>query len=161
MASESPKHSPSKHEIYDESLSGAIDPPLIPKLRSDPHVQTTLPQTLEEFREQEGKEYRKRRLHAVWHHICESGYLTGSHHKTRKDPDLERAEKLRAEYENELLGRCVKRGSTSIGHSTRKPLDWNEFKAYAEAKEAGAQRVERLCLQLLTLFFRALDNISQ
>ncbi|KAG7096881.1 hypothetical protein E1B28_004287 [Marasmius oreades] len=134
------------HDVFDETLAGAIDPPLLPRLRSDkaiPH-QTPLPRSLVEFREEEGREIRKRRLRALWNHICEHGYLTGSHPRISRKADLEGAENLRAEYEHELLGRCfvAPSGSSSSGSSpsspgtmTRKHIEWKEFKAYAEAKE--------------------------
>ncbi|KAK1236501.1 hypothetical protein PQX77_000278 [Marasmius sp. AFHP31] len=132
-------HSQTKHEIYDETLSGAIDPPLLPKLRSDDTrtPQFPLPRSLVDFREEEGRDNRKRRLRALWNHICEHGYLTGPHPRALQSADLERAEKLRAEYEHELLGRCaVPSGSTPTGKmSTPKYIEWKEFKAYAEAKE--------------------------
>ncbi|KAL0070700.1 hypothetical protein AAF712_001921 [Marasmius tenuissimus] len=132
-------HPQTKHEIYDETLSGAIDPPLLPKLRSDDTrtPQFPLPRSLVDFREEEGRDNRKRRLRALWNHICEHGYLTGPHPQALQSADLERAEKLRAEYEHELLGRCaVPSGSTPTGKmSTPKYIEWKEFRAYAEAKE--------------------------
>ncbi|KAL0576914.1 hypothetical protein V5O48_005060 [Marasmius crinis-equi] len=133
------RHPQSKHEIYDKTLSGAIDPPRIPKLRSDDNraPQLPLPRSLVEFREEEGREIRKRRLRALWSHICEHGYLTDAHPRTLRDADLEKAETLRAEYEHELLGRCaVASGSTPTGKmATHTPIEWKEFKEYAEAKE--------------------------
>ncbi|KAF9268042.1 mitochondrial carrier [Marasmius fiardii PR-910] len=129
------------HDVYDKTLAGAIDPPLLPKLRLDKDLpqQMPLPRSLAEFREEEGREIRKRRLRALWNHICEHGYLTGSHARTSRKADLEGAEKLRLEYEHELLGRCVgSSGSSSSSSgtmSTHKYIEWKEFKAYAEAKE--------------------------
>jgi len=94
------------------------------------------PQSLAEFREREGRANRKRRLYALWQHICRDGYLSHEHRKANLEgqkvgsltPDG--AEKLRAAYEDELLGRCG-------AQSSRKQIGWTEFKNYAEAKETG------------------------
>lgn len=46
----------------------------------------------------------------------------------------ERAERLRAMYEDELMRRC---GGTSMGGT--KTVDWKDFVEYADQKEAGEQ----------------------
>ncbi|KAK7470582.1 hypothetical protein VKT23_002006 [Stygiomarasmius scandens] len=92
------------------------------------------PQSLAEFREREGRANRKRRLYALWQHICRDGYLSHEHRKANLEDQKvgsltpDGAEKLRAAYEDELLGRCG-------AQSSRKQIGWTEFKNYAEAKE--------------------------
>ncbi len=73
-----------KRAVYDGSISGAQDRPYIPHLRSDPPSFHPLPRSLAEFRNQEGREYRKARL--------------------------ERARQMRKMYERELMGRCKSSG---------------------------------------------------
>ncbi|THV08481.1 mitochondrial carrier [Dendrothele bispora CBS 962.96] len=105
------------------------------KLHSENNYIQIPPQSLAEFREREGRANRKRRLYSLWQHICQDGYLSHEHPKTKLEgqkvvgsltPD--KAEKLRARYEDELLGRCG-------AQSSRKRIGWTEFKNYAEAKE--------------------------
>jgi solute carrier family 25 (mitochondrial phosphate transporter), member 23/24/25/41 len=94
------------------------------------------PRSLAEFREQEGRANRKRRLYALWQHICRDGYLSQEQHPrgsvegTVNSLTPDKAEKLRAAYEDELLGRCG-------AQSSRKQIGWTEFRNYAEAKETG------------------------
>lgn len=125
-----------KRTVYDGSISGAQDRPLIPHLRSDPPSYHPLPRTLAEFRVQEGREYRKARLHALWKQLLAAldsdtadtdsdvaTYPTGSSTALT----LSSARQMRKMYERELMGRCK-----SSGH-----IGWKEFKKYAEDKEAG------------------------
>lgn len=122
--------------VYDGSISGAQDRPDIPHLRSDPPSYHPLPRSLAEFRAQEGREYRKARLRALWKQLRaaidpdaveDAGpyaptYPVGS--STALTP--ESARQMRKTYERELMGRCK-----SSGH-----IEWKEFKKYAEDKEA-------------------------
>lgn len=126
-----------KRLIYDGSISGAQDRPYIPHLRSDEPSYHPLPRSLAEFRAQEGREYRKARLRALWKRllvVLESDavedadsnmatYPVGS--STALTPET--ARQMRRTYERELMGRCK-----SSGH-----IGWKEFKKYAEEKEAG------------------------
>lgn len=94
-----------------------------PTTGRDNHEQR-LPRTLAEFRLQEGRENRKRRLLALWRHIRVRGYNFDREPSAKalgKAPEsTENARKLRAAYEHELLGR--------VG-------GWKQFVEYAEAKE--------------------------
>lgn len=96
-----------------------------PTTGRDNHEQR-LPRTLAEFRLQEGRENRKRRLLALWRHIRVRGYNFDREPSAKalgKAPEsTENARKLRAAYEHELLGR--------VG-------GWKQFVEYAEAKEVG------------------------
>jgi solute carrier family 25 phosphate transporter 23/24/25/41 len=123
--------------VYDGSISGAQDRPYIPHLRSDAPSYHPLPRSLAEFRAQEGREYRKARLRALWKRLLvllesdaveDAGsnaatYPVGS--STALTP--ESARQMRRTYARELMGRCK-----SSGH-----IGWKEFKKYAEDKEAG------------------------
>ena len=99
----------------------------------------SLPRTLSEFRQQEGRDNRKRRLQALWRHIVERGYHFDSDpntSRTRKATDeTNKAEELRAAYEHELLGRVCRHDSSSS--LANREIGWKEFKDYAEAKEVG------------------------
>jgi solute carrier family 25 phosphate transporter 23/24/25/41 len=127
----------SRRVVYDGSISGAQDRPHIPHLRSDQPSYHALPRSLADFRVQEGREYRKARLRALWKQLLaaidsdavgDAGsdaptYPVGS--STALTP--ESARQMRKTYERELMGRCK-----SSGH-----IGWKEFKKYAEDKEAG------------------------
>ena len=127
----------SRRLVYDDSISGAQDRPNIPRLRSDPPSYHPLSRSLAEFRAQEGREYRKARLRALWKQLLAAidsdavenagsnapTYPVGS--STALTP--ESARQMRKTYERELMGRCK-----SSGH-----IGWKEFKKYAEDKEAG------------------------
>src|SRR5712671_4485403 len=136
----------SKRAVYDGSLSGAQDRPYIPHLRSDPPSYRSLPRTLAEFRAQEGHEYRKARLHALWKQLLVA--LDWDDDASHADSNLNSgvtsypvvgtsvsgtaltpasARQMRKMYERELMGRCK-----SSGH-----VEWKVFKKYAEEKEAG------------------------
>ncbi|KAI0254397.1 mitochondrial carrier [Lactifluus subvellereus] len=122
----------SKRAVYEGSFSGAQDRPYIPHLRSDPSTCPPLPQSLVEFREQEGREYRKARLRALWKQLL-TAFDAGN-----TDSDVtpclaggtaltpESARQMRRLYERELMGSCK-----SSGH-----IRWKEFRKYAEDKEA-------------------------
>ncbi|KAI9448192.1 mitochondrial carrier [Lactarius indigo] len=124
----------SKRAVYDACVSGAHDRPHIPHLRSDPtHSYYPLPQSLVDFREQEGREYRKARLRALWKRLLTALDAEG----TRPDAvprrlvggaalTPESAAQMRKMYERELMESC----SDSPGH-----IGWKEFKKYAEDKE--------------------------
>ncbi|KAI9512195.1 mitochondrial carrier [Russula earlei] len=134
----------SKRAVYDGSISGAHDRPYLPHLRSDPPSYHPLPRSLAEFRAQEGREYRKARLRALWKQLLAALDSDAE----RSDPDVasypavgssgssnsissaaltpESARQMRKMYERELMGSCK-----SSGH-----IRWKEFRKYAEEKEA-------------------------
>lgn len=133
MAKESPNH----HEtLTGREPSQSQDRTLTSKLHSDDNSFQIPPQSLAEFREREGRANRKQRLYALWQHVCRDGYLSHENRKTTLEDQKvgsltpDKAEKLRAAYEDELLGRCG-------AQSSRKQIGWTEFKNYAEAKETG------------------------
>ncbi|KAF9226538.1 mitochondrial carrier [Gyrodon lividus] len=123
-------------EIYEACFSGAQDRPFIPRLRSDPPPHD-IPHSLLEFRGQEAKEIRERRLYDLWKRLPNSGFHGSETAAARcilPDEMLtpEKAADMRRIYEDELLGRCG-------GHiSNERPthIRWPEFRKYAEAKEA-------------------------
>lgn len=143
---------PSGREIFEGALSGALDRPFIPRLRSDPPTTSFLPlaRSLEAFRHEEGLDNREKRLHAVWKRIP---HPRGSHHHTHsharpdkldgvpsswipanEDASLtrEKAERLTAMYHDELMKECALEEGNTL-----EPVTWREFKAYADYKEAG------------------------
>lgn len=154
----------SGRDIYNASLSGAQDRPLIPRLRSDP-THPGFPHTLQEFRESEGRENRKRRLQVLWKRLTISPHHDHDFHMNSSDIadtdklTQENAESLKMMYDNELLGHC--------GHSaTLSQIGWKEFKEYAEAKEIGEPSWILpalpclnffLCLELWSIFHDELD----
>jgi solute carrier family 25 (mitochondrial phosphate transporter), member 23/24/25/41 len=124
-----------KRTVYDNTISGAQDRPHIPRLRSDPPSYHPLPQSLIEFRAQEGREYRKARLRALWKQLLT--VLDAEDADTNSNLTScpvrgaaltpESARQMRKIYDRELMGSCK-----SAGH-----IGWKQFKKYAEDKEAG------------------------
>jgi solute carrier family 25 (mitochondrial phosphate transporter), member 23/24/25/41 len=138
MASTDDTCGPHGRDIYEATLSGAQNRPFIPRLRSDHPKYSPIPRSLVEFRNQEGKEVREKRLRDLWKQLPKA--TLDSHVSTKpiamKDREAltpQMAERLKAMYHNELLGRCG-------GHTAGTPpghIRWKDFKAYAEAKEVG------------------------
>jgi solute carrier family 25 phosphate transporter 23/24/25/41 len=98
------------------------------------------PHSLEDFRRAEGQENRNRRLWALWNRLPPLpqpiSYPHGTGHCRPLGPDgltYERAETLRAMYDDELLVLC--NGSKDRVKTQR--VSWEEFKRYAKVKEAG------------------------
>ncbi|PCH41083.1 mitochondrial carrier [Wolfiporia cocos MD-104 SS10] len=132
---------PSNREIFEASLSGAQDRPFIPRLRSDPPPYQPVPRSLQEFRAQEIPEERERRLRQLWSRlprrsssstddvedIAERYPVNGDGVLTR-----ESAKKLQDMYEVELRHSL---GAHTSGFLHRN-CSWNDFKKYADAKEA-------------------------
>lgn len=129
---------PTGREIYEACLSGIRDRPFIPRLRSDPLPYHPTPHSLLEFREQEGKENRERRLHDLWRRLPKT-HFQGSEAAATLGVSLgelltpEMAENMRRVYEDELLRRC----GGHISSQTPTHIPWPDFRGYAEAKEAG------------------------
>lgn len=132
---------PSKRELFDATLSGAQDPPYIPRLRSDLPTYRPVPHSLQEFRDQEGHEARERRLRELWSRLPQrSGSLDADDERfaetyaVKADGALtpETARKLQEMYDNELRSRC---GAHTSGFLHRK-TSWREFRKYADMKEA-------------------------
>jgi solute carrier family 25 (mitochondrial phosphate transporter), member 23/24/25/41 len=136
---------PSRRDIFERSLSGAQARPFIPRLRSDPPAYQPLPHNLVEFRVQEGKEVRERRLRRLWQTLPKKQQLR---HDEAEDEDVakswtvkddhsltkESATRLQEMYQDELLLRF--RGHT--GGLLNRDITWKEFEKYADAKEAGS-----------------------
>jgi solute carrier family 25 (mitochondrial phosphate transporter), member 23/24/25/41 len=137
----------SGREAFDSSLAGAQERPWLPRLRSDPSFYRPLPHNLLEFRQQEGPKERERHLRDLWRRLPKSvgplldhetlsgaeedAFISGDG-KDDKELTHKRAQKLKQEYESELMGRCH---GSARGH-----IGWREFRAYADAKEVGAYR---------------------
>lgn len=142
------------------SLSGAQSRPFIPRLRSDPPPYKPLPKNLVEFREQEGREERKRRLRSLWKQLPKPDSHASSTDRAITVTDRvsltpEKAETLKHMYEDELLGTC---GSHISGQLTG-PIEWKEFRDYALAKEVGAYRTIMFIFPSSTnLPFRTMDH---
>lgn len=149
------RHRPTNREIFEASQSGkahsnsyvdsvmwvlntsvgAQDRPWIPRLRGDKHDYFPLPRSLEEFREQEGRENRKARLQELWKRLPSLDHRATDASINDKEPiTRDRAEQLRRAYANELLERCGKSGSPD---ETPQSIGWKEFKEYAQNKEVG------------------------
>lgn len=123
---------PSGPEIFEATLSGAQDRPWIPRLRGDPPAYVPLPKNLAEFRAEEGRAYRKKRLRALWDRLPSDPISTAVKGVEEKPGPSgltkERAKRLDNLYEQELMGTC--------GGKPGKP-EWKEFVKYAESKEVG------------------------
>lgn len=138
VVSSSHPRQPTGREIYETCLSGVRDRPFIPRLRSDLLPYRPIPNSLLEFREQEGKENRERRLHDLWRSLpntCFQGSETAATLGFSLGESLtpEKVENMGRVYEDELLRRCG-------GHiSSQRPthIPWPVFRDYAEVKEAG------------------------
>lgn len=135
---------PTGRELYEACLSGVRDRPFIPPLRSDPLPYRPIPQSLVEYRENEGTEIRERRLHDLWRrlpcaHSCGSDTAAIPENPPGESLTPENAENMRRLYEDELLRRCCG------GHiSSQRPthIPWPKFRDYAETKEAGQWRLK-------------------
>lgn len=149
-----------RRDIFEGSLSGAQSRPFVPRLRSDPSPWHSLPRDLAEYREQEGKERREVRLRALWRRLptrrtsLEHSIQWTGVDQTGMNP--ERAERLRAMYEDELMNGCASSGTTSI--------DWKDFLDYADKKEEGKSDATMpskphtyACTELWTIFHDELD----
>ncbi|KAL0949489.1 hypothetical protein HGRIS_009543 [Hohenbuehelia grisea] len=135
MTDKDTQNTPTRREIFEGCLSGALDRPYLPPLRSDVRPQYhRLPHTLSEFRQAEGRTYRKHRLQSLWKEIRDAHARNHRHRSGDDHMDEgpsgaqaltpERARDLDKFYEDELLAHCGGQ------------LRWKEFKEYAEAKEA-------------------------
>lgn len=123
-----------------ESFSSRLSSDSIrPTERSTSNLpQQTHPRSLEEFRKSEGRENRKRRLQALWNRLPPLPQPRGCTSNDSAPKPLgpggltyEKAESIRAMYDDELLVRC--RGSKDRSGTQR--VKWDEFKEYAQAKE--------------------------
>lgn len=131
-----------RREFFDASLSGALNRPHIPHLRSDPTPSRSTPHTLEAFRESEGRESRKRRLQALWqclsHRTLRSSDNAVETHSEDDGTNVRlthaEARRLRTIYDEELWGCCGAPQPSSSRPSLRE-IPWRQFKEYAEAKE--------------------------
>jgi solute carrier family 25 phosphate transporter 23/24/25/41 len=130
-----------RKDVFDHSYSGAQDRPWIPRLRSDPLSHTILPNTLLEFREQEGSTVRERHFRELWKQLPKSASHPLDHEQPKRNTTArsdavnlskDEAKRLEQQYEDELMGRC--HGSMGPNRSN---IRWEEFRQYAEAKEAG------------------------
>ncbi|KEP55681.1 putative calcium-dependent carrier protein [Rhizoctonia solani 123E] len=128
--------------LFEATLNGAADRPFIPPLRHDPDPYD-IPPRLEDYRSAEGK-YRETRLRKLWeqlpptNHSQKDGTRTVMPVALTHVDDLtpERATQLRKMYDDELLGRCRNPTSMRDGDPHALEVDWNGFRAYANAKEA-------------------------
>lgn len=131
---------PTGRQIFEATLSGAQDRPWIPRLRGDPPAYVPLPHTLAEFRKQEGRAYRKKRLRALWERLPTDPVVKeGKGEEDKPGPSgltRERAQRLENIYEQELYGTC--------GGKPGRP-EWKEFVKYAESKEVGALSIGWRC----------------
>lgn len=135
---DAPEKRPTGHDLYEACLSGVQDRPFIPRLRSDPPAFHPLPHNLLQFREQEGKEEREKRLHELWKRLPNSNYHGPESAASRKFPAGEpltahNAEEMRRMYEDELLRKC---GGYTVNERPSH-IRWTEFRRYVEAKEVG------------------------
>ncbi|KAI0773450.1 mitochondrial carrier [Irpex lacteus] len=150
MASSSAPGSPgpSKRDIFERSLSGAQTRPFIPRLRSDPPPYQPIPHNLLEFRAQEGKETREKRLKKLWQslpkkqkrrHDAGEDDVVAKKWEVEDDHSLtkESAKRLQDMYHDELLLRF--RGHTA--GLLNRDISWHEFEKYADTKEAELWRI--------------------
>ena len=149
---------PSRRELFDAVWTGEQPyRPFIPRLRSDPSPFNPIVRTLDDFRREEGED-REKRLHQVWkriphpHHGRSSSSGSRLHTQderlqataskwestevtSRSGLTRERAERLSNMYHEELL----KEVALEDGRDPAAPVTWNDFRSYADYKEAGEQ----------------------
>lgn len=113
------------------------DRKFLPRLRSDRPIPIHHQNTLEEFRESEGRDKRRRMLRDLWQSLPEilepPSKSQPTQSVTSTEINAEEAESLKATYDNELFLRCA---SPTSGSRPRH-IEWTAFKKYAEAKETG------------------------
>ena len=115
-----------------------IPRPFIPRLRSDRLIQPP-PQTLAEYHQVEGRDNRKRRLRQIWQSLPNTQKQSPIPHDASVESGddrhmpFEKVESFKAN-DRELLLLCK---ISAVGSPQEPPISWREFKAYAEAKEAG------------------------
>jgi solute carrier family 25 (mitochondrial phosphate transporter), member 23/24/25/41 len=124
----------SRRQTFENTLSGAQPPPLLPPLKGDPTPGPPLPATLEEFRDNEGKRARETRLRALWKALPAKTTRSRKPTASRHDASPE-AQKMREIYDHELLSRMGR------PNGDPKPVDWNEFLKYSNEKETELWRV--------------------
>ncbi|PVG03659.1 mitochondrial carrier [Serendipita vermifera] len=127
-------------ETFDNTYSGSQPPPLLPTLRNDPPQPPAAPQSLESYRELEDAESREKRIRKLFKALPSASdeAIVWSRSKSKKgqtqlktpeeQAEEDRREKLRSIYNQELMNR--------VGGGKAKPVDYQEFVKYAEAKEA-------------------------
>jgi len=94
------------------------------------------PRTLAEFREQEGRANRRRRLQEIWKSLPDVLHEPHNRSQVHMDPaqlTQEKAESLQKMYDRELLNLCSTR--PSAGQAPH--IGWKKFKEFAEKKEVG------------------------
>ncbi|KAJ1308481.1 hypothetical protein OPQ81_004185 [Rhizoctonia solani] len=139
--------------LFEATLNGTADRPFIPPLRHDPGPYD-IPPRLEDYRSAEGKN-REKRLRRLWEQLPPTNHSHKDGTRTVipvalthvEDLTPERATQLRKMYHDELLGRCRNPTSVRDGDPHALEVDWNGFRAYANAKEA----------ELWTIFHDELD----
>ncbi|QRW01670.1 mitochondrial carrier protein [Ceratobasidium sp. AG-Ba] len=139
--------------LFHATLSGHADRPFIPRLRSDASPYA-IPPRLEDYRSAEGSD-RERRLKKLWGQLPATANNHDDEHRvvmplafTHVDElTSEQAAQLRKVYDMELVGRCRDPSSMREGDKSRLEVDWDGFRAYANAKEA----------ELWTIFHDELD----
>ncbi|KAF7301731.1 Mitochondrial carrier protein [Mycena indigotica] len=90
--------------------------------------------SLDEFRRAEGRENRKLKLKTLWQQLpklysTDAGPTNPQSAALQDTIDPETAQQLISAYEKELIRKC---GGHSSGTA---PIEWKEFRRYAEAKE--------------------------
>jgi hypothetical protein len=133
MSASSSSSAPPRKDGFDDAVSGAQDRPWIPRLRSD---EDTVPRahSLRDFRTLEGSDAREAHLRELWARLPSAASRLPGRPPPGAEADgdglsSQRAQELGRQYEDELAGRCH-------GHA-RATIRWPEFRAYADAKEAG------------------------
>lgn len=142
MATSDSSRPPSRRAIFEASDSGAQERPWLPRLRSDPPPFHPLARSLVDFRRQEGQEERERRLRKLWTRLPKrppeedvDDEAIAKAYPVTHDGELtkESAKQLVKMYEDELFGRCREHTYSLRNRS----VSWDDFRKYAEAKEAG------------------------
>ncbi|KAF9057628.1 mitochondrial carrier domain-containing protein [Panaeolus papilionaceus] len=115
-------------------LSIPQDRQFIPHLPHDPPTHQH-PHSLQEFRDSEGRDNRRRRLKALWLSLPEI-LRPSSPSDTSSDLNpsrltFEQAEELQGTYDKELLQLCQRPPTGPNPHH----IGWKEFKEFAQAKE--------------------------
>jgi hypothetical protein len=131
---------PSRREIFNATVSGAIERPPLPPLHADgKHMSTrTIPHSLDDYKVQEGSQQREARFRNLWQQLPQLHSQTILPASTKlqipvlanMDISAREAEELRHLYVQELLHICESSGGSSSHH-----VDWETFRAYIVQKE--------------------------
>jgi len=132
----------SRREIFDNTLSGAVERPDLPHLSRDDYHGQVKPRSLQDYRSLEGEKEREQRLRAVWHKLPKSKAKTDAALYSKED-DLIAHRSLEASVSSKRT-ELTKENAQSLWEmyeaelrDQHKVVAWNSFLEYVDRKEVG------------------------